>query len=111
LFIDNTGTDSSISDVIATNRKRVSAKNNFVKLEFQYNIFNRSGYNEFNSRSSIQFQLKGLNYSVHTSGGTLVIEKLYGEQLSDKEINQLIANEIRKHKDKIESKIEQAKNK
>lgn len=76
-------------------------------LIYNYQALNQVGINEsnFTAKISIDFNLSG--YSVSCTN--LTVEKLYGTQLTDAEITQLVDSESRRHKDAIEAKIEELK--
>lgn len=78
-----------------------------ITLRYDYSDFNRKGFEEFNYRSNLYFDF-GMkkSYSVSDSNGTSIFEKLYSEQLTEKEMTALINSELKRHKDFIEEQIE-----
>jgi Fic family protein len=110
LFINNGSSHKSKEDAISSSRKNIKESINSIKLEFQYQAFNQVGFQEFNHTSRITFQFDYTRFTVKTLGN-LSFEKLYGEQLTEEEILDLINSEIRRHKQAIENKIEEIKKK
>ena len=74
-----------------------------------YEGFNQKGFEESNFKSglSIKFSLTRIIISGLYTYNT--IEKLYGEELSSKEIIQLIGGEVKHHRQSIEQRIEDNK--
>lgn len=93
-------------NIIASGRNDISKGLKVIQLNSEYYAFKQVGFEEFNHTSSITFQFSETRYSVRTPGG-LSLEKLYGEQLTDQEISDLVNSEIRRHKLVIERKIEE----
>jgi Fic family protein len=78
-----------------------------INLIYRFENFRYDGYKEFNFHSNIQFILKKTKYFIFIINSDISVEKLYSEQLTDAEINQLINSEIRRHKEFIEQKIDE----
>jgi Fic family protein len=78
-------------------------------LRFIFSIFNQSGFGDFSYPSIIEIEFKTSKYIVSTS--SMLFEHLYDEQLTEKEINELVQREARQHMDFITQKLKEAQNK
>lgn len=92
-------------------RSYVDEDTEVIQLSYTYNIFNREGFGNINYRSEIEFQFGLLGYIIILPDKLGVMKKVYGEQLTDAEINELVKSEAKRHKDFIESKLKEAQNK
>lgn len=110
VFVNNLSNNESKQDVILISRNRIKEDINSMWARFEYQAFNQTGFQEFNYSSQISFSFEITRYRVNNTAG-VSIEKFYGEQLSESEIDELVNTEIKKHKQFIESKIEQFKKK
>ncbi len=97
-------------DAILNYRNSIKEDISSIVFQFDYQAFNQTGFQEFNHISQIRFTFDTTRYRVGNSSG-VTIEKLYGEQLDEMEINEIINAEIRRHKQFIESEIEMIKKK
>lgn len=82
---------------------------NLITLTFYYNRFNRSGFGDFDFVNEINIDFRLASYVIRTSSYT-TIEHLYEEQLTEKEINELVQREARRHMDFITQKLKDATN-
>lgn len=107
---DSIAPPHSKHNAILSFRNRIKVDLNSIWTRFEYQAFNQTGFQEFNHSSQISFSFEITRYRVNNTAG-VSIEKFYGEQLSESEIDELVNTEIKKHKQFIESKIEQFKKK
>lgn len=82
-----------------------------TRITFVYNFerFKNPAFAEFDYQSKITFDFNRAVYKVRNEGG-YEIEKLYGENLSQTEIEALVNGEIQDHKDFIQQKVEELRN-
>ncbi|PPL02277.1 Fic family protein [Parapedobacter indicus] len=97
---------STQPNALAEMRDKINADVEMMLLEYTYDGFNRSGFNQFQHKSIIQIDLPLTHgYSVSVVSDDYLLNKLYGEQLSESEISS-IANLIsRNHKDYIDHRV------
>ncbi len=74
-------------------------------LGYSYSGFQSRGIQPFSHDSRIQFLFSSEGYITHNSGNKILVEKLYGEPLTEKEINQLVNTELKRHTKFIEEKL------
>lgn len=110
LYINKKLINRTKESVIRGGRTFLQAHTNTVTLEYSYQAFNKIGFDEFNNASRIQFHFNFSTYKV-TAKGNISYEKPYNEQLTEEEILEMVNDEIRIHKEAIESKIEEIKKK
>lgn len=91
--------------IIEKSREKILENISSLKLEYRYQAFKHIGFNEFDFISKIRFQFNLTKYTVQ-NWANFELEKLYTEQLTEEEIQELINSEIRRHKEFIEKKIE-----
>lgn len=97
--------------VITAARKKMSAKIESLDLRFSFQTFKHAKVEEFNFNSEFDFQFGSARYSIKTPQDSVNIDKLYGEKLSDSQINQLVNIELRRHKEFIEEKLKETEEK
>lgn len=88
-------------------RSIVDDKAESLSLIYAYNFFNHTDYKTFNYDSEIHFYFSNFKYYVKNKSDKVKIEKLYSQNLSLNEINDLVNSELRNHKNFIESQIEE----
>lgn len=108
--VNNEVNHQSKEDAIKGSRTKITDNINSIRLVFYYQAFNQMGFEAFNHISEITFSFDYTRYRVKSTSNP-AIEKLYGEQLNEDEINQLLNTEIKKHTQLIENKIEEIKKK
>ncbi len=94
---------------ILKGRDKITNDISSVQIQFDYDTFNRVGFEEFNYKSQFVFFFEETQYKVKNNAG-FSIYKLYREQLTEDEIVELVISESKKHKALIEQKIEEFKN-
>lgn len=85
--------------------------NSYVKLSYEYFTFNRESVGTFDYNSGIFLDFGKTNYKVKSdyvkkSDKTLIIEKLYSEQIDEKEMEEIIKLKAKQHKNFIEKQLE-----
>ena len=78
---------------------------NEVKMRYKHETFNRSGFNEFNNYSEIIVRFKELRYIILIDGNKEVMKKTYNQKLTKNEIKYVINKELKSHKNKIETEL------
>ena len=96
------------SDILIA-KSWISQNTRELDLNYYFKHFNRSGFGEFDHNSKINVELKLSCYIVSTPLFTL--NHLYGEQLTKKDINEVVQSEVRRHMDFITQKLKEAQNK
>jgi len=91
-------------------RSRISDETKNMLLRYKYDSFNQVGFDEFKHQSTIKFLFEFTKYIVENDSD-VVIEKLYGENLTEKEITSLVDGSLKKHKETIQSKVDTLRNK
>ena len=113
LFLDNHlsfKTKEEIIDNINVIITSLLGKDSSILLLFWYKKNNQVGFGKFDYTSKIQFQFDKKSYKVKNNA-KVSFKKNYREQLTEKEITELVSSEIRKHTTLIETKLEEFKNK
>ena len=87
--------------------KDIKENTSIINFLYRHNAFSHDGFEEFSYVYEISFNFNVTRYDVAVKG--LSFKKLYNEQLTEEEINQLVNSEIRRHKETIEEKIETIK--
>lgn len=113
IYIDRGGNNQDKYNAISENRNRIKQDTNHAVLIYNFNSFIQADFGEFNhaSQISIQFSLSKYKLILQDALETTEIEKSYGEQLSDKEINSIVKQAAQQHKELIERKIKEAQDK
>jgi len=94
---------------IQLHRDLITHNTAHVDLIYNYSTFNVHGFGEFNYRSDITFQFGLSSYKV--LGFEKMIEKVYGDQLSNEEIDEIVRSVTKRHKDYIELVMSEVKRK
>ncbi len=112
IYINNGANTYDRYKAVSENRSRINQDTLSVRLAYNHEIFNQEGFGEFDFRNEIEFQfhLSG-GYVINLPSKPKVLEKAYGEQLTNFEINELVKLEARRHKDFIESKLKEIQSK
>ncbi len=106
--IYNSTLSAKDDQLVDDKRVQISEYTEDIRIYFNYKVFKRKGFKEFNHTSKIEFIFNSTGYEVKNTN-EVSIKKSYGEPLSEEEINQLVNSEIREHKQLIEAKIEELK--
>ena len=113
VYVDGSGAlDKNKYDMVSVGRSKIKESSSDVKLVYHFIGFKQTGFDEFRYESSllIEFRL-GQYYIKDQLKVEPIIEKLYGEQLTDAEITEIVKIETRKHKDYIENKLKEVQDK
>ena len=94
---------AGIKNSIFENTNRIKLITNFIH-------FKNIGFDNFFYQSNVVFLFGVLSYKVILNDNC-VLEKPYGIQLTESEINMIVKSELKKHKDFIEQKIAEKENK
>ncbi|MDQ5928723.1 MAG: hypothetical protein QG594_501, partial [Bacteroidota bacterium] len=78
-------------------------------IEFRFNTFNRELFNGFNYYSEIKFVFNDFEWKVFINKEK-ILNKRYGINLSEEEINLIVKTELKNHKKFIEQKISEQEN-
>lgn len=117
LFLDGGGVNKSKEDAIEAAKTRMEQNHwgaGAMNLSYNYNAFNQEGMDEvrYESRVSVKFETtkyRVLSDDENRSQDTknqIIIEKLYSENLTKKEIEAITKLKAKEHKDYIEQKYE-----
>jgi Fic family protein len=109
IMVNNAGR-SSLDKLsgISIGRDMVNADTYAISLQYEHIAFSQLDFNEFSYQSRIDFDFKKTGYIVNASGK--IMERLYTEQLTDKEINELVQSEAKRHRDFITEKLKEVEN-
>jgi len=92
-------------------REHIHFDTTLISMAYHHKTFKQPDYGEFEYRSTIIFRTTLNNgYIVDNLADDLTIQKKYGEQLSDNEIETIANTLSRAHKDFIEQKMKDAEN-
>ena len=84
-----------------------------VSLVYHFNCFKRFGFPEFNFHSRIWIKFMQTKYKIMDDGSensaAYIFEKPYSKLLTEKEINEIVTTEIRRHTAFIEEKMKEKK--
>jgi Fic family protein len=115
LHIDGNGSsDLGEQRSINSIRKKITRNTSRFAMYYEYRKIDRIGLEDFKHVSGISINKSDSNTFLFTTRTGSKIEKAYGEQLTEEEMDKLIRSEIKKHKEVIEQKIaefQQAKDK
>ncbi len=97
---------------IANAKSTISDTENIQDASLQYTFINfrQTGFGDFNYSSHINIKFNLANYKVTLGEEFKDYEKLYSEQLTEVEINEIVKTTANLHKEFIESKIESKEN-
>jgi Fic family protein len=97
-------TANANSDTISRIKQKISITTTEFAVSASYGTFIHSEYGDFNFLSQIEVMLGPDNYIVKSHQVSKSLVKSYDEQLSEKEIADLVKSELKMHKDFIENK-------
>jgi hypothetical protein len=102
------GTAWSGINALEVIRPEINENTDFIEMSYNFTSLNHEGLTNYNYQSEIEFNFNYTNsYTVNLSGKPKILEKPYGVQLTDNEINELVRLETRRHKDFIEAKLKE----
>jgi Fic family protein len=106
--IENKDTGTSNEHQVIKNS--ITEKTNFIRIQTDFKNFKNIGFNNFDYQSNITFVFNIMSYKVIFENNK-IIEKPYGIQLTDSEIDKIVKSEVKRHKEFIEQKIAEKENK
>ncbi|PSR55005.1 hypothetical protein AHMF7605_16580 [Adhaeribacter arboris] len=93
-------------------RQFIDENLSFIYLIYNFTSINYEGLTNYNFRSQIEVKFNFTEgYTIHLPDNSKLLEKPYGVQLTDKEIDELVKVEALRHKDFIERKLKEIQNK
>ncbi|HEV7347877.1 Fic family protein [Telluribacter sp.] len=95
----------NIYTAIPAIKSRITEKSTQFGMLYSYRVFANSEYGNFNHNAKIDVMLGDSTYFVLLDDKTAKLERPYGEQLTEEEINELVRAEMKRHKEFIEKKI------
>ena len=96
---------SDAYDSIAVVRSNINEGTTAVLAYYHYKSLNRSGCEDFNFRSEIEFKFGLGKYSLTSLPNHEIITKSYDQEITDEEIDRLVRLETERHYQIIEKKI------
>lgn len=110
LYVFGLGQDSIDAPTIV--RASINEHLDFIKLSYFFTSLNYEGLKLYSYQSQIEVKFKYTQgYSINLPNYPKVLEKPYGVQLTEEEINELVKLETRRHKDFIEAKLKEVQDK
>lgn len=94
-----------ISSAVQIIKDKISTNTISFGMVSSYTTFKHSEHGNFNFSCGLEIILSNNTYIIRNRIKTINIEKKYNEQLSEKEIDDLVGFELKRHKDFIEEKI------
>ena len=108
--IENSGSRSVYSSIdFDTLVQNLSINTSNISISYFFKNFRTLGFGAFDYSTQIAFNFRDLTYEVYSSG-KVHVEKQYGSQLTEIEVNKIVKSEIKRHKDFIEQKIAEKEN-
>ncbi|MEM9832469.1 MAG: Fic family protein [Bacteroidota bacterium] len=95
-------------------RNRINEETRSIRVYYHYSNLNLTGFKNSGFISKISADFLFSSFTISGESKSITFNKSYGEQLTEKEIDELVRAETKKHKEVIEQKIaelQQAKNK
>jgi Fic family protein len=91
-------------------KNKISTAYKEIKLFVFFNKFTSVGFNEFSYSSALTIKLALTHYSILDENETLLLEKPYGLDLTDEQLDKIALSQVKRHKDFIEQKIAEKEN-
>ena len=88
-------------------RNNINEFPNSIALKYNHTNFKSENFKDFHFSSLISCEFGAAEFKLETYGSDFVIEKLYSETLSESEITELVNSEIKRHKSKIETLLDE----
>jgi len=95
--------------IIDRSKMFISEENNDLYYDYHYEGFNQAGFKDSNFTSGIYISFNLTSVVFKSPYIINKYEKLYGEEFSDQEITDIVAIEVKRHKNTIEQLIEKKK--
>jgi len=90
-------------------KERINSETSIITFIYNYETFKPLGFQEFDFQSKIDLRFDKTSYIVTNYKSR--IENLYGENLSETVIKSLVDGDIKRHKDLIQQKLKEIKDK
>jgi len=90
---------------------QIKGEINEIKIRCHHRTLKQIGYEKYGFFSIVNIVFEKLKYKIIDSQDKVIFVKLYDEQLTKKEINEIVNSEIRRHKKRIEEIMEEIKTK
>lgn len=97
------------SKSIEDSKKHIDDDIKNIELIYTFKVFNYEGFSEFNYISSIKLNFSHFTISMLDGMNRSQFRKNYGEPLYEDEIQKLVSNEVKRHAEAIERKIQELK--
>lgn len=99
---------NDIGDLLAVIVKEIKEESQFISIECYFEIFNHSNIRSFGYTYRFDFRFDNTIFKlVNKSDDSQIIEKLYSQKLTKKEIDKLLLFEGCKHKEYIENRMKE----
>jgi Fic family protein len=108
--IENENETAGTTNELLKIKKGIIGKTKYIRFQTDFKNFKNIGFNNFDYQSNITFVFNIMSYKVIFENNK-IIEKPYGIQLSDSEIDKIVKSEVKCHKEFIEQKIAEKENK
>ncbi|MEM6845657.1 MAG: Fic family protein [Bacteroidota bacterium] len=109
IWVEDSGdeyhSESDVEQLYYETREQLNEKVSRLSLVYQYEKLDRVEQIEFEHCSYIDIDLGKIYAKLSDSTGKVTIEKRYNENITKREMDELIRSEKRRHKDAIEQKI------
>lgn len=97
-------------ELIELSKKLIRDNTTKIVISYFHSVFRKVGLEEYGFIAKVLLNFDLHTYAIINNSGT-EYKRLYSETLSDKEIEKLVNGEIRRHKEAIEKRIEEIRNK
>lgn len=107
LFWNNGAFSASTEDAIANARRQIKDTGDATSASLQYTFvnFSQTGFDDFNFTSRVNFKFELGYYAVDLGDDAYVYERLYSEQLSEKELDEMVKTLMKRHIQFVETKL------
>ena len=97
--------ETAIDVILTTAKRMISEFTVSMNLSYSFSFFEKHGFEAFSFYSYLKLSFAKTKYKISTKDDYYMIEKYYNEQLTEREINNLVKAEIKRHTQFIEQKI------
>ena len=99
--------EAAVDVILATAKRMIGEFTEAMNLSYSFSFFEKEGFENFSFYSAMSIYFMKTKYKVCTKDDSFAIEKYYNEQLSERDIKNLVKAEIKRHTQFIEQKIEE----
>ena len=107
-FLSTDYVNDNLTIAIPAIRSKISLNTTSFGFFSQYKAFKHSMYGNFDFFSNIEILLNSSTYILTNKKTKKELEKSYSDQLTQEEINNIVNEELKRHKDFIEQKMKNA---